>query len=117
MVATAAQWVIVPDPNYVFDFWGPAGPPRRGRPPKSLAQRRQRSERLAWCLPRSCQPATPVSAGGTAATLGATCPKAAATTPWPDQPTRARLVVAIIGDRATVQHAPPWPTTVLVSAV
>jgi predicted metal-dependent peptidase len=37
-------------------------------------------------------------------------------TPWPDRPTRARLVVAIIGDQSTVQHAPGWATTLLVPA-
>ena len=28
--------------------------------------------------------------------------------PWPDRPTRARLVVAIIGDQGAVQQAPQW---------
>jgi predicted metal-dependent peptidase len=37
-------------------------------------------------------------------------------TPWPDRPTRARLVVAIIGDGAAGKDAPPWATTVLVPA-
>ena len=37
-------------------------------------------------------------------------------TPWPDRPTRARLVVAIIGGQAAAQHAPGWATTVLVPA-
>ena len=37
-------------------------------------------------------------------------------TPWPDRPTRARLIVAIIGDQAAAQHAPGWATTVLVPA-
>jgi predicted metal-dependent peptidase len=35
-------------------------------------------------------------------------------TPWPDHPTRARLVVAIIGDPSAGQQAPGWATTVLV---
>jgi predicted metal-dependent peptidase len=34
-------------------------------------------------------------------------------TPWPAQPTRARLVVAIIGDEGTAQEVPTWATTVL----
>ena len=37
-------------------------------------------------------------------------------TPWPDQSTRARLVVAIIGDPGAAAHAPAWATTVPVSA-
>ena len=37
-------------------------------------------------------------------------------TPWPDRPTRARLVVAIIGDQAAAEHVPAWATTVLVPA-
>ena len=37
-------------------------------------------------------------------------------TPWPDRPTRARLVVAIIGAQATAEHAPDWATTVRVTA-
>jgi predicted metal-dependent peptidase len=37
-------------------------------------------------------------------------------TPWPDRPTRARLVVAIIGDHAAAEHVPAWATTVLVPA-
>jgi predicted metal-dependent peptidase len=37
-------------------------------------------------------------------------------TPWPDRPTRARLVVAIIGDQSAAQHAPDWATTVPVPA-
>ena len=37
-------------------------------------------------------------------------------TPWPDRPTRARLVIAIIGDQATVQLVPEWATTLLVPA-
>ena len=37
-------------------------------------------------------------------------------TPWPDRPTRARLVVAIIGAQSTAEHAPDWATTVRVSA-
>jgi hypothetical protein len=36
-------------------------------------------------------------------------------TPWPDRPTRARLVVAVIGDQAAVQQAPAWATTVQVT--
>jgi predicted metal-dependent peptidase len=35
-------------------------------------------------------------------------------TPWPERPTRSRLVVAIVGDERTVQSAPDWATTVLV---
>ena len=37
-------------------------------------------------------------------------------TPWPDRQTRARLVVAIIGDQGAAQHAPEWATTVVVNA-
>jgi predicted metal-dependent peptidase len=37
-------------------------------------------------------------------------------TPWPERPTRARLVIAIIGDRRALEHAPAWATTVLVDA-
>jgi len=37
-------------------------------------------------------------------------------TPWPDRPLRARLVVAIIGAQATVEHVPDWATTVRVAA-
>jgi predicted metal-dependent peptidase len=37
-------------------------------------------------------------------------------TPWPERPTRARLVVGIIGDQRTAAHIPDWATTVLVSA-
>ena len=37
-------------------------------------------------------------------------------TPWPDRPTRARLVVAIIGAQATAEHVPDWATTVRVAA-
>lgn len=37
-------------------------------------------------------------------------------TPWPERPTRARLVVAIIGAQATSVHAPDWATTVRVTA-
>jgi len=37
-------------------------------------------------------------------------------TPWPDRPTRARLVVAIIGSQATAEHVPDWATTVRVAA-
>jgi hypothetical protein len=37
-------------------------------------------------------------------------------TPWPDRPTRAGLVVAIIGDQAAVQQSPAWATTVRVPA-
>jgi predicted metal-dependent peptidase len=37
-------------------------------------------------------------------------------TPWPDAPTRARLVVAIIGERTAAERTPTWATTVLVSA-
>jgi predicted metal-dependent peptidase len=35
-------------------------------------------------------------------------------TPWPDQPTRAQLVVAVIGAQPAAQHTPEWATTVLV---
>jgi predicted metal-dependent peptidase len=37
-------------------------------------------------------------------------------TPWPDRPGRARLVIAIVGNAAAAQDAPPWATTVLVAA-
>jgi len=37
-------------------------------------------------------------------------------TPWPDRPTRARLVAAIIGGQSAVQGAPDWATTVVVTA-
>jgi len=37
-------------------------------------------------------------------------------TPWPDRPTRARLVVAIIGFQSSIEHAPDWATTVRVTA-
>ena len=37
-------------------------------------------------------------------------------TPWPDGPTRARLVIAVIGDASAAQHTPEWATTVLVPA-
>jgi predicted metal-dependent peptidase len=37
-------------------------------------------------------------------------------TPWPEQPTRARLVVAVIGSEVGAQHAPEWATTVVVPA-
>jgi predicted metal-dependent peptidase len=37
-------------------------------------------------------------------------------TPWPERPTRARLVVAIIGAQASAQHVPEWATTVRVAA-
>jgi len=37
-------------------------------------------------------------------------------TPWPDRPTRARLVVAIIGFQSSTEHAPDWATTVRVTA-
>ena len=37
-------------------------------------------------------------------------------TPWPDRPTRARLMVAIIGAQATADRAPDWATTVRVAA-
>jgi predicted metal-dependent peptidase len=37
-------------------------------------------------------------------------------TPWPDRPTCARLVVAIIGFQSSTEHAPDWATTVRVSA-
>jgi predicted metal-dependent peptidase len=36
--------------------------------------------------------------------------------PWPEDPTRARLVVAIIGDQGAAQHVPDWATTVVVPA-
>ena len=38
-------------------------------------------------------------------------------TPWPDRPTRARLVVAIIGTESTAEHTPDWATTVRVAAL
>jgi predicted metal-dependent peptidase len=38
-------------------------------------------------------------------------------TPWPDQPTRARLVVAILGDQSAVHQAPAWSTAVGVATV
>jgi hypothetical protein len=37
-------------------------------------------------------------------------------TPWPDGPTRARLVVAIIGDQEAARQVPDWATTVVVPA-
>jgi predicted metal-dependent peptidase len=37
-------------------------------------------------------------------------------TPWPDKPTRARLVVAVIGAQAAAEHVPDWATTVVVPA-
>jgi predicted metal-dependent peptidase len=37
-------------------------------------------------------------------------------TPWPDKPTRARMVVAIIGDQGATQHVPDWASTVVVPA-
>ena len=37
-------------------------------------------------------------------------------TPWPDRPTRARLVAAIIGGPAAAEQVPAWATTVLVPA-
>jgi hypothetical protein len=37
-------------------------------------------------------------------------------TPWPERPTRSRLVVAIIGAAGTVSDTPDWATTVLVPA-
>jgi len=37
-------------------------------------------------------------------------------TPWPDRPTRARLVIAIIGGQASGDHVPQWATTVRVTA-
>jgi predicted metal-dependent peptidase len=37
-------------------------------------------------------------------------------TPWPDQPTRARLVLAILGDQRVLELAPAWATRVLVGA-
>jgi predicted metal-dependent peptidase len=36
-------------------------------------------------------------------------------TPWPDRPTRARLVVAIIGAQVAAEHVPDWATTVRVT--
>jgi hypothetical protein len=36
-------------------------------------------------------------------------------TPWPDRPTRARLVIGIIGDQRTAAHVPGWATAVLVT--
>jgi hypothetical protein len=35
-------------------------------------------------------------------------------TPWPDKPTRSRLVAAIIGGRRSADNVPSWATTVLV---
>jgi predicted metal-dependent peptidase len=35
-------------------------------------------------------------------------------TPWPDQPTRARLVCVVIGDGQWAQRTPPWALTVTV---
>jgi predicted metal-dependent peptidase len=35
-------------------------------------------------------------------------------TPWPDRPTRARLIVAVIGEPSAVAQVPAWATTVLV---
>jgi predicted metal-dependent peptidase len=37
-------------------------------------------------------------------------------TPWPEHPTRARLVVAIIGNGSASEHVPAWATSVLASA-
>jgi predicted metal-dependent peptidase len=37
-------------------------------------------------------------------------------TPWPERPTRARLVVAIIGDLGAAQHLPDWASAVVVPA-
>jgi hypothetical protein len=37
-------------------------------------------------------------------------------TPWPDGPTRARLVAAIIGGDGVAQQVPDWATTVVVPA-
>jgi predicted metal-dependent peptidase len=37
-------------------------------------------------------------------------------TPWPNHPTRARLVVAIIGDQTALQFVPEWATALLVPA-
>jgi predicted metal-dependent peptidase len=37
-------------------------------------------------------------------------------TPWPDRPTRARLVAAIIGDQGAAQQVPEWASAVAVSA-
>jgi predicted metal-dependent peptidase len=37
-------------------------------------------------------------------------------TPWPDRPTRARLVVAIIGAQVRADHVPHWATPVRVTA-
>jgi predicted metal-dependent peptidase len=37
-------------------------------------------------------------------------------TPWPERPTRARLVVAIIGDQRAAQQVPEWASTVVVPA-
>ena len=37
-------------------------------------------------------------------------------TPWPEKPTRARLVVAIIGGQVAAQHVPDWATSVVVPA-
>jgi predicted metal-dependent peptidase len=37
-------------------------------------------------------------------------------TPWPEDPTRARLVVAVRGEQAAAEHVPYWATTVVVPA-
>jgi predicted metal-dependent peptidase len=37
-------------------------------------------------------------------------------TPWPDRPTRARLVAVIIGDQGAAQQAPEWASAVVVPA-
>jgi predicted metal-dependent peptidase len=37
-------------------------------------------------------------------------------TPWPEQPTRSRLVAAIIGSRGAIESVPDWATAVLVDA-
>jgi predicted metal-dependent peptidase len=37
-------------------------------------------------------------------------------TPWPDRPTRGRLVVALVGGQAALSAVPDWATAVLVSA-
>lgn len=37
-------------------------------------------------------------------------------TPWPERPTTARLVVAIISDQRSMANAPAWATRVLVGA-
>jgi predicted metal-dependent peptidase len=36
-------------------------------------------------------------------------------TPWPECPTRARLVVAIIGEPSAARTVPDWATTVVVA--